>query len=160
MLPQRLLIQLVDTGYFYRGEVVWSKKNAMPEGRCRRPHRKHEPIYLLARDEQHRFCTNPPVSSVWHFANESISGLQHRSRFPTELPRRCIEAYGHLSQDTLVLDPFSGSGSTGLATLQLGCKFIGFEIDPAQVTASNERLAQMQSRQSSEISGQSLTRVH
>ena len=46
MLPQRLLIALVDCGYLFRGEVIWSKKNAMPEGRCRRPHRKHESIFL------------------------------------------------------------------------------------------------------------------
>ena len=148
MLPQRLLIRLVDAGYLYRGEVLWSKKNAMPEGRCRRPHRKHEPIFLLARDERHKFRTSPPVSSVWHFANESISGLQHRSRFPTELPKRCIESYGSLSPDTLVVDPFAGSGSTGLAALQLGCGFIGFEIDPAHVDAANKRLVQTQSQTS------------
>ena len=148
MLPQRLLIRLVDVGYLYRGEVLWSKKNAMPEGRCRRPHRKHESIFLLARDERHQFRTSPPVPSVWHFANESISGLQHRSRFPTELPKRCIEAYGTPSPDTLVVDPFAGSGSTGLAALQLGCGFIGFEIDPAQVDAANKRLVQMQSQTS------------
>ena len=156
MLPQRLLIQLVDAGYLYRGEVIWSKKNAMPEGRCRRPHRKHESIFLLARDERHRFCTRPSVSSVWCFANESISGPQHRSRFPTELPRRCIAAYGHLAPDVLVFDPFSGSGSTGLAALQLGCSFIGFEIDPTHAAAANERLAQMQARMSAEFRGRVL----
>ncbi len=146
MLPQRLLIRLVDAGYLYRGEVLWSKKNAMPEGRCRRPHRKHEPVFLLARDEQHKFRTAPPVPSVWHFANENISGLQHRSRFPIELPKRCIDAYGSLTSDTLVVDPFSGSGSTGLAASQLGCQFIGFEIDQAHADAANKRLIQASSQ--------------
>ena len=47
MLPQRLLLSLTESGYLYRGEVIWAKKNPMPEGRCRRPHRKHESIYLL-----------------------------------------------------------------------------------------------------------------
>ena len=107
MLPQRLLIALVESGYIYRGEVIWSKKNAMPEGRCRRPHRKHEPIFLLAKDERHSFRASPPVPSVWTFANETISGLQHRSRFPIELPMRCIEAYGQTGSDVLVLDPRS-----------------------------------------------------
>ena len=140
MLPQRLLIALVESGYIYRGEVVWSKKNAMPEGRCRRPHRKHEPIFLLAKDERHSFRSAPPVPSVWTFANETISGLQHRSRFPIELPKRCIEAYGQSGQDVVVLDPFSGSGSTGMAALSLGCAYIGFEIDPEQVAESRNRL--------------------
>lgn len=140
MLPQRLLIALAESGYLYRGEVIWAKKNPMPEGRCRRPHRKHEPIYLLARDERHSFRTTPPVSSVWEFANEHIPGLQHRSRFPVELPRRCIEAYGQSGSDVVVLDPFSGSGSTGLAALELGCTYIGFEIDPEQAAESQRRL--------------------
>jgi DNA modification methylase len=141
MLPQRLLIALVDCGYLFRGEVIWSKKNAMPEGRCRRPHRKHESIFLLARHERHSFRSAPPVPSVWTFANETIGGLPHRSRFPVELPRRCIEAYGQSVAQPVVLDPFSGSGSTGIAAAQLGCTYIGFEIDPDQVVESRQRLA-------------------
>ena len=141
MLPQRLLIALTESGYLYRGEVIWSKKNAMPEGRCRRPHRKHEAIYLLAKHESHSFRAKPPVPSVWTFANENINGLQHRSRFPTELPKRCIEAYGQSGNGVVVLDPFSGSGSTGIAALRLGCAYIGFEIDPEQVAESKRRLA-------------------
>ena len=152
MLPQRLLIALTDSGYLYRGEVIWAKKNAMPEGRCRRPHRKHEPIYLLARYEHHSFRTVPPVPSVWNFANEHIPGLQHRSRFPIELPKRCIEAYGRTGKDVVVLDPFSGSGSTGLAALQLGCTYIGFEIDPEQVKASKCRLSARGMQRSEQIS--------
>ena len=60
MLPQRLLIELVDCGYLYRGEVIWAKKNAMPEGRCRRPHRKHESIFLLPDMNNMRFAACPP----------------------------------------------------------------------------------------------------
>lgn len=142
MLPQRLLVALTDVGYLFRGEVIWAKKNAMPEGRCRRPHRKHESIYLLAKSEGHAFRTSPPVPSVWTFANESIAGLQHRSRFPVELPRRCIDAYGQQGDDVLVLDPFSGSGTTGLAALQFGCNYIGFEIDAVQAAAAKQRLEQ------------------
>ena len=146
MLPQRLLVELMELGYLYRGEVIWAKKNAMPEGRCRRPHRKHESIYLLAKHERHSFRATPPVPSVWTFANESIKGLQHRSRFPTELPRRCIEAYGQYGKDVVVLDPFSGSGTTGLAASQFGCTYIGFDVDTDQVKESRRRLADANSQ--------------
>lgn len=139
-LPSRLVIALSDKGYLYRGEVIWRKGNAMPEGRCRRPHRQHEPIYLLTRDESHLFRVSPPVSTIWEFANEKIEGPAHFSRFPEELPRRCIEAYGMTGPDVVVCDPFSGSGTTGIAALNLHCTYIGFEIDPEQVAASNERL--------------------
>lgn len=141
-LPYRLVLALCDCGYLFRGEVVWRKKNPMPEGRCRRPHRYHEPIYLLAKSERHNFRVSPPVKSVWEFANEKIDGLKHFSRFPEELPFRCIDAYGLAGQDVVVLDPFSGSGTTGIAALRLGCSYIGFEIEPEQVEASNERLAE------------------
>lgn len=144
-LTYRLVLGLCDRGYLYRGEIIWRKKNAMPEGRCRRPHRQHEAIYLLAKSEGHSFRTSPPVSSVWEFSNEKIDGLSHFSRFPLELPRRCIDAYGITGQDVVVLDPFSGSGTTGIAALKLNCSYIGFEIDPVQVEASNERLEALES---------------
>lgn len=139
-LPYRLIIALCDAGYLFRGEVIWNKKNPMPEGRCRRPHRKHESIYLLVKNECHSFKVSPPVKSVWEFSNEKISGATHFSRFPEELPTRCIEAYGKTGEDIIVLDPFSGSGTTGLAAKKLNCSYIGFEIDPEQVKASNQRL--------------------
>lgn len=145
-LPNRLVIDLSESGYLYRGEIIWRKRNAMPEGRCRRPHRQHECIFLLSRDEAHSFRVAPPVPSVWDFANEKIDGPAHFSRFPEELPRRCIDAYGQLGPDVVVFDPFSGSGTTGVAALKLGCSYIGFEIDPVQVAASNERLATVQER--------------
>ena len=141
MLPQRLVINLCESGYLCRGEVIWAKRNAMPEGRCRRPHRKHEPIFILAKEEKHAFRVTPSVPNVWEFSNEKIEGLAHYSRFPLGLPRRCIEAYGKLGKDVVVLDPFSGSGTTGLAAVQLGCTYIGMEIDSAQVAESMVRLS-------------------
>ena len=139
-LPYRLVIELCDAGYLYRGEVIWRKRNPMPEGRCRRPHRQHEAIFLLTKSEDHGFRIAPPVPSIWEFPNERIDGTAHYSRFPEELPRRCIEAYGRVGPDVVVFDPFSGSGTTGTAAVKLGCSFIGFEIDSVQVRASNERL--------------------
>ena len=120
-LPYRLIEALCDDGYLFRGEVVWRKRNAMPEGRCRRPHRQHESIYLRAKQEDHAFRVTPPVGSVWEFGNEKIDGLAHFSRFPEELPRRCVDAYGKTGPDVVILDPFSGSGTTGFAAMKLGC---------------------------------------
>ncbi len=139
-LPYRLIIVLCDSGYLFRGEVIWNKKNPMPEGRCRCPHRKHESIYLLTKNERHEFKVTPPVKTIWEFANEKISGKAHFSRFPEELPTRCIDAYGKKGEEVIVLDPFSGYGTTGIAAKKLNCSYIGFEIDSEQVDASNQRL--------------------
>lgn len=140
-LPYRLVIAMSDDGWLSRGEVIWKKKNPMPEGRCRRPHRQHESIYLFAKNERHSFRQSPPVGSVWEFGSEKISGLPHYSRFPLELPSRSIDAYGKQGRDVVVFDPFSGSGTTGVAAALAGCSFIGFEIDAAQVEASNSRIS-------------------
>jgi len=156
-LPYRLVLSLCDAGYLFRGEVIWFKRNAMPEGRCRRPHRQHESIYLMAKQERHQFSTSPPVRSVWEFANEKIDGAAHYSRFPEELPRRCIESYGALDQDTVVFDPFAGSGTTGIAAVRLGCSFLGFEIDSTQVDAANKRLAKAYPRPQRLIPDDTLT---
>ncbi len=80
------------------------------------------------------------MKSVWEFPNEKINGPAHYSRFPEELPYRCIKAYGALGPDVVVFDPFSGSGTTGISARKLGCSYIGFEIDALQVKASNERI--------------------
>jgi DNA modification methylase len=141
-LPYRLVIGMSEDGWLFRGEVIWRKRNPMPEGRCRRPHRQHESIYLFARAETHRFRTTPPVGSVWEFANERILGARHGSRFPEELPRRCLQASDAGGPECVVLDPFSGSGTTGVAALRAGARYLGFEIDPTQVAASQARLRQ------------------
>src|SRR5262249_40256029 len=39
-IPYRVVIALCDRGFLFRGEVVWEKSRPLPEGRCRRPHRR------------------------------------------------------------------------------------------------------------------------
>lgn len=142
-LPYRMVLDLCDAGYFFRGEVIWRKLNPLPEGRCRRPHRVHEGIYLFAKAEDHAFTVSPPVKSVWEFANEGRKESHaHYSRFPAELPRRCILSSGvQHNEETVILDPFAGSGTTGVVAAELGCSFIGFEIDPEHATSANKRIA-------------------
>lgn len=152
-LPYRLVTDMSDSGWLFRGEVIWRKRNPMPEGRARRPHRQHESVYLFAKNERHSFRVSPPVGSVWEFGNEKIPGLKHYSRFPLELPARCIQAYGKSGEDIVVCDPFSGSGTTGVAAVQNGCSYVGFEIDPEQVMASNKRLQLVAEAKNSAVGG-------
>ena len=140
-LPHRLAAMLCEHGYLLRGEVVWSKPNALPEGRCRRPHRTHELILLFAKTAQHSFRVAPPVKSVWNIAPDRIGGPQHHSRFPVALPAACLDAHGSCGEDTLVLDPFAGSATTGVAAKDMGARFVGFELDSHTASTANERLA-------------------
>lgn len=138
-LPWRIILNLCDAGYLYRGEVVWSKRKAMPEGRCRRPHRKHEPIYIITKSERHNFTKTPPVPSVWDLKPDPNTRKgDHTSTFPLSLPLTCIESSGF--EKGLVLDPFMGSGSTAVAAIAKGFDYIGFELNPANIEVANERI--------------------
>lgn len=44
-------------------------------------------------------------------------------------------------ENDVVLDPFSGTGTTAISAKRLGRKFIGFELDPEYVKISNEKLS-------------------
>jgi DNA modification methylase len=136
-LPYRLVVGLCDAGLLFRGEIIWAKRKAMPEGRCRRPHRRHESIYLFAKSEQHTFTTHPPVPSVWDIKAVS-NQTQHTSTFPEELPQLCIQASG--IEKGLILDPFMGSGTTGLVAKRLGFDFLGFELNETNVGIANARI--------------------
>lgn len=138
-LPQRVVLALCDRGFLYRGEVIWVKSRPMPEGRCRRPHRRHEGIHVLARDERHRFRASPPVGSVWELV-QSPNQTHHASTFPLDLPLRCIEA-ADVEPPGVILDPFAGSGTTGRAAALGGHRFLGFELDPDTCELANEELA-------------------
>ena len=133
-LPSRVVMALCDRGFLCRGEVIWVKSRPMPEGRCRRPHRRHESIFILAKDERHAFRTRPPVGTVWELI-QTPNRTGHGSTFPVDLPRRCIEASA-CSPGSLICDPFMGSGTTARAAVELGHHFLGFEIDHVRTTVS------------------------
>ena len=44
------------------------------------------------------------------------------------------------SDPELVVDPYAGSGSTGIACVQTGRKFIGFDVDPNYCEIANQRI--------------------
>ena len=74
--------------------------------------------------------------SVWTIATQP-SPLEHFAAFPEELARRCIVA-GSRVGDT-VLDPFAGTGTTGIVALKEGRRFIGVELNPAYAAMAEER---------------------
>ena len=56
-----------------------------------------------------------------------------------ELPRRLIELYTFRGE--LVLDPFMGSGSTAVAAVETGRRFVGYDIDPGYLEIARTRVA-------------------
>jgi len=77
--------------------------------------------------------------SVWEIATQPFSGA-HFAVFPQKLPELCIKAGSRLN-DT-ILDPFFGSGTTGLVAKKAGRKYIGIELNPEYAELAEERLSQ------------------
>ncbi len=138
-IPYRVVMELGNRGFLFRGEVVWTKTKPMPEGLCRRPHRHHESIYVFAKSERHSFRTRPPVPSVWSLV-QAPNYTKHTSTFPLDLPLRCIDAAAPIAPG-IVLDPFMGSGTTARAAVGTGHHFLGFEIDPEMCQIANTACA-------------------
>lgn len=113
--------------------VVWDKLNTMPTfGDCE-----------LA-------WTNSDRKSVKKITVE-YNGLigkerdrQHPTQKPVILLEKVLEAY---PKPQTILDPFMGSGTTGVACMNLGRKFIGIEIEPKYFDIACERIAQAQKQQ-------------
>lgn len=76
--------------------------------------------------------------TIWKIAPESAKGIGHPAPFPIELPRRLIQLYSYSGD--VILDPFAGSGTTGVAAIQNGRRFIGYDTDAGYVAAANRRL--------------------
>jgi site-specific DNA-methyltransferase (adenine-specific) len=64
---------------------------------------------------------------------------EHPTQKPVELMRWCIEQAGDAP---LILDPFMGSGTTGVAAVEMGRAFIGIEKDPAYFEVARRRIEQ------------------
>lgn len=77
--------------------------------------------------------------------NIAISGAkQHPNQKPIELMEWCL-SFAYATQT--VLDPFMGSGTTGVACMNLGRKFIGIEIEKKYFDIAVERITQAQKQQ-------------
>lgn len=158
-IPWLLAFALRLDGWYLRADIIWQKPNAMPESVKDRPTRAHEYIFLLSKRAQYfydveavkepavGFCNATPAGSkgtgkrnrrtVWTVATRPYKGA-HFATFPEELVRPCILA-GSRPDDT-VLDPFCGSGTTGVVAIQEGRDFIGIEINPEYSKMSEQRI--------------------
>ncbi len=91
------------------------------------------------KDKLHPF--GPLVSDVW----TDIHRIKHnkkRDPHPCQLPIHLLDRLILLSTDEgdIVLDPFSGTGTTAISAKRLGRKYIGFEIDNEYVEISKRKL--------------------
>lgn len=96
----------------------------------------YECFCLAVMPDWKRISTNTP--DVWRFpwTPGNRSG-DHSAEKPVPLFKRAIELVGGAT----ILDPFCGSGTTGVACMQTGRNFIGIEIDPGYADIARQRIA-------------------
>lgn len=171
-VPWRVALAMQADGWILRSEIIWAKKNVMPESVTDRPTKSHEHIFLFAKSPKYfydaaaireeaapetakrysagyaTYGKNQRVGSfedtreareytpdaldgrnkrdVWHVATVPFPGA-HFAVYPPELIRPCIRA-GSEPGDT-VLDPFSGSGTTGAVANFEGRRYVGIDLN-------------------------------
>jgi site-specific DNA-methyltransferase (cytosine-N4-specific) len=73
------------------------------------------------------------MRDVWEINTQPFTGA-HFATFPTALPERCIKAGSRIGD--VVLDPFSGSGTTGQAANKLGRRYVGIDLNEEYLAMS------------------------
>ena len=93
--------------------------------------------------------TNLPkaVRMIRHLWSGPYMRVKEKRYHPTQKPARIMEwSLGHCPGET-ILDPFMGSGTTGVACMNLGRKFIGIEIEPKYFEIACQRIENAQRQQ-------------
>jgi site-specific DNA-methyltransferase (cytosine-N4-specific) len=145
-IPWRVAFALQEAGWYLRADVIWHKTNAMPESVGDRPWRTHEYLFLLSRQKSYLFSPRQLIvddlsfrRTVWSMGAGRSRLNGHHAVFPERLVIPCIKSA--TIRGSVVLDPFCGTGTVGLASLRLGRRFIGIELNSTYAKAAGSLLA-------------------
>jgi DNA modification methylase len=148
-------------GFLPMGEIIW-RKGKGANGNCawgswrsaRAPRLRdvHEYLLVFAKEEFSRPERGESdierdefmeaTLSVWDILPESAKRVGHPAPFPVELAARVIQLYSYVGD--VVLDPFMGSGTTAVAAIKHGRRFVGFEIEESYYQLAQKRIAEAQ----------------
>lgn len=182
-IPWRVALALQADGWWLRNDIIWAKKNGLPESVADRFTRSHEYIFLLTKSKKYYFdmeavmeeacydgrkdtrhngspkysestqtantngCERWPTTKdgkrmrqprdVWHLPASQSTG-SHYAAFPQVLPEICIKA--GCPPGGTVIDPFGGSGTTGVVATRLGRDAVLIDINPNDIKNSRKRI--------------------
>lgn len=154
---------MIDLGFHMRGEIIWNKAaSASPSTAwgswmsASNPTLRdvHEYILVFSKGDykrqrkaqdkeakQNTIARNDFMEwtkSIWTFNAESAKRIGHPAPFPIQLPYRLIQLLSYTND--IVLDPFMGSGTTGIAALNSKRNFVGFDTSKEYIELANDRI--------------------
>ncbi len=153
---------LQKNGYRILNDIIWYKSYAPPNLSCRyftashetllwaikEPNAKHTFNYDLMREGNwgNDFLKIPgkQMRSVWSIGmlrNYEKTCGKHPTQKPLELLRRVLLA--STQENDLILDPFTGSSTTGIMALQLKRRFVGIDIEKEYLDLSIRRFEEL-----------------
>lgn len=141
-IPWLLAFSLREQGWYLRSDIIWQKQNPMPESCKDRPTRCYEHIFLLSKEKKYYYDdalmpTTRNKRDVWLINTVPYKGA-HFAAFPPKLAETCILA--GCPKGGIVLDPFFGSGTTGLAAKSLDRHYIGIELNAEYCALARARI--------------------
>lgn len=134
-----------------RDIVIWDKGSGQPAMHDSVINRAHEQILIFERNAVAGRALNKShfkrgeLPDIWRITNRSETIDGHGATFPIQLPETAISNFSEIGET--VLDPFMGSGTTGIACQNLGRSFIGIEIEPKYFDIACKRIEQAQAQQ-------------
>jgi site-specific DNA-methyltransferase (adenine-specific) len=113
-----------EQGLSFFHSVIWDKKNPGMGWRYRR---QHEMVMVSHRKGGKLAWADSTIKQANIISISKPRAGEHPNEKPLELIERFLRL--HTIEGQTVLDPFMGSGTTGVACAKMGRKFIGIEID-------------------------------
>lgn len=143
-VPWLIAFALQKEGWYLRADIIWNKPNCQPESVKDRPTRSHEYLFLFSKSEHYQYdptAVRGPngrnLRTVWDIHTKAYAQA-HFATFPPGLVEPCIKLSS--TPRDLILDPFIGSGTTGLVALKVDRRFVGIELNPAYLQIAQNRL--------------------
>jgi site-specific DNA-methyltransferase (adenine-specific) len=151
-------------GYHILNDISWFKPNASPNLSCRFFTASHETLIWVRKEKKakHTFNYKEMKEGNWPEDKMKKPGLQMRSVWSIGTPKREEKKFGkHPTQKPIdllkrivlastkkgdvVLDPFTGSSTTGIASVLNNRKFIGIDMEKAYLELSKKRFLDLTS---------------
>ncbi|MCL2651133.1 MAG: site-specific DNA-methyltransferase [Candidatus Azobacteroides sp.] len=146
---------LQNTGFWMLNDVIWVKPNPMPNFKGTRFNNAHETLIWATKSKSSKYTfhyhslkamnDDLQMRSDWWIPicqgaeRIKVNGQKaHSTQKPTELLSRIILSTSNPGD--IVLDPFSGSGTTAAVAKQLGRKYIAFDREEFYVQIAKDRL--------------------